>query len=413
MKRNTAEVCDRILVAEDDRFTQDILRMLLGKWGYKADFFSDGNDAWEEFRKNGHSMAMLDWMMPGMDGISLIQKMRAQRKGPNLYIIVLTTKGEQDDIVKALEAGADEFVTKPFDKTVLRSHIEVGRRILRSEQVIIEKNAELEHKNRHMEQLVAERTKQLLHAEKLSTLGMLSAGVVHEINNPASYISGNAQLLQKYFDILHSPLEEYFSEKDKFTEKTLRVYRNMPKAVEGINNGIKKINRIVKGLKYFSKKDTGDKKLHSVGDLINQALEVCHNRLKYHVKIETDIDPEARVYADAGQIDQVLVNLFINSADATETVGNGLLKISAYKSGDYTEITTEDNGGGIPEEMLENIWEPFFTTKAEGKGTGLGLSIIYGIIESHSGKIRVENIENGAKFTISLPSEERRAGKVY
>ena len=173
-----------------------------------------------------------------------------------------------------------------------------------------------------------------------------------------------------------------------------------------MQSGVKRVSKIVSGLKAFCRKEKGKPQPCSINECVEQALRLCHNTMKYHVTVLKDLNESIeQVNADAQQIEQVLVNLFLNATDATKGQGEGKVHVKTRNTASNVVITIEDDGPGIPSGTLEDIWQPFYTTKPVDKGTGLGLSISMGIIEEHDGTIKAENKPTGgALFTIELPA---------
>lgn len=161
----------RILIAEDDLTSRTLLEAVLKKWDYEVIVTEDGDAAWEALqKKDAPRLAILDWMMPGQSGIDLCRRLRAQKRVQPLYLILLTSRGDRMDIVQGLEAGADDYVSKPYDQAELRARIEVGRRML--------------------ELLTA-----LARQEKLQGVIEMAGGVCHELNQPLQVVSGYAEML--------------------------------------------------------------------------------------------------------------------------------------------------------------------------------------------------------------------------
>jgi C4-dicarboxylate-specific signal transduction histidine kinase len=162
---------------------------------------------------------------------------------------------------------------------------------------------------------------------------------------------------------------------------------------------------MVRSLKDYARKNKTAEGLCDINQCVRNALDLCANAVKHHVTVETELAPKLpSVMGDSQEIDQVFVNLFINAADAMKANGNGTLHIRTHSEETAVRIVVEDTGPGLPEEMMEEIWKPFFTTKGPDQGTGLGLSIVRGIIESHKGRIVAENRPSGgARFIITLP----------
>jgi DNA-binding response OmpR family regulator len=161
----------KILIAEDDSITLKMLERKLGSWGYEVVSFTDGNAAWEKLQQDDTlNLLLLDWMMPGMDGIEICRKLKHQSIETPLYIILLTALDKEDDIVAGLDAGADDYITKPFGNNELRSRVNVGRRIIGLQKALLEK-------------------------EKFHAVFETAGAVCHELNQPLQVVSGIAELL--------------------------------------------------------------------------------------------------------------------------------------------------------------------------------------------------------------------------
>lgn len=395
----------KILIAEDDPASRIVLKTILQKWGHEIVVAQDGNQAWQILQTDNPKLVILDWMMPGIEGVELCKKIRRRTDGDYIYIILLTAKVENENIVTGLDAGADDYIAKPFDREVLRSRVAVGARIIQYESVLAEKNVQLQQYGSEMEKLAEERSKQLVHAERMATVGLLSAGIAHEINNPTAFIAGNIQTLERFCSDMEPALQKQIQQNGEDTEKLEFILDEMPKAINGIRNGVARISRIVKGLKSFCRKNEETVAACDVNTCVEQALELCYNALKYYVTIRKDLAENLpQIMADSQQIEQVLINLFVNAADAMAEYGQGTLTIKTQTADNSVVVKVTDTGPGIPEDKLDDIWQPFYTTKPPDKGTGLGLFTVHGIIENHEGQIKVENKPTGgAEFTITLP----------
>jgi len=396
----------RILIAEDNPASRNILKIVLSQWGYDVVVTCDGREAWGILQMDdAPQVAILDWEMPLISGLEVCKMAREHSK--TTYIIMVTGREDQDCRVQGLQAGADDYIIKPWHKEELRARISVGIRIVDYKTKLASSNAELKNYACKMEKLAEEKSKQLIHAERMATVGMLSAGIAHEINNPTAFISGNAQTQQSFWKIIEPVLRKEVSKPHGNANKLEFILEEMPKAIDGIRNGVKRISSIVKGLKTFCRQEASERIPCNINSCIAESLTLCFNSLKSRVVVEQDLDkgiPE--ILADAQQIEQVLINLLINAADSVEShdIRAGKIKIMTRELESGVNITVEDNGHGIPPDKFEDIWQPFYTTKAIDRGTGLGLAISLGIIEEHGGKITAHNAEEGgAKFSIVLP----------
>jgi len=262
---------------------------------------------------------------------------------------------------------------------------------------------------------------QLVQSEKMASLGVLTAGIAHEINNPVNFIFAGTEALQTHIEELLEVLEKYteldnispqeFSNKiqeindlkeeieleEDFSEDTLSLLAD-------VRTGAIRITEIVKGLRTFSRLDEDASKLVSLEESIDSTLVILRNKYKNRIEIIKNYGaniPKVECYP--GKLNQVFMNLLANAIQAIEAEGKIYITTQLYEE-HHIRISIRDTGAGIPEEVKNRIFEPFFTTKEVGEGTGLGLSISHGIIEKHEGKISVESEEGkGTEFSIILP----------
>ncbi len=225
---------------------------------------------------------------------------------------------------------------------------------------------------------------QLLQAEKMSSLGKLSAGVAHQLNNPLGGITLFAKLL----------LEEYDLQKEAQED------------IKRILTEAERCRDTVKELLEFARQKSNIKKLHDINQALSRTLFLLENQTLFqNIRIDRAFDdtlPEVSV--DIQQMNHVFMNIILNAAQAMEGHGELSLKTTRSLDGEHIVIQISDTGPGMPEDVLNHIFEPFYTTKEEGKGTGLGLSLVYGIIEDHGGRIKVESKSGkGATFIITIP----------
>jgi two-component system NtrC family sensor kinase len=223
--------------------------------------------------------------------------------------------------------------------------------------------------------------------EKLSSLGVMAAGVAHEINNPMSFVTSNIHALYKDLKqqpSLPEPLREYVSEV-------------LPETMDGI----KRVNAIVADLRRFAR---GDPEAYSEYDLNSEAqaaLRIAHGQLS-HCQVEVELGEVGPVMGRPRQIAQVLVNLLVNAGQATAS--GGQVRLSTHREGDGVRVEIRDTGTGIPPDVLSSLFQPFFTTKPPGEGTGLGLAVAHGIVVAHGGRIDVQSEPGkGSCFSVHLP----------
>lgn len=397
-----------ILIADDDFTTRKILSVILAGEGFEPVSVEDGSKALEVLQQeNSPRIAILDWSMPGLTGIEVLQELRKSQED-YVYAILLTAKSDAEDFKTGFDAGADDFLTKPINTSLIKQKLNVAKRIIQYE--INEKQLKTEILNyaNSMKALAEERAKQLVHADRLATLGTLAAGIAHEINNPTTFIAGNVQSLETYWDLIIQ--RGYFSETDD--RQIALILEHFPKITSGIRSGVKRITKIVSSLKSYARQDLViNKESFDIREVVEDSLEICHNKIKYNVSVETKM-PEsiALAFGDKYQIEQVLVNLITNAADAMGGQKNARLLISCQQQDNRIQMEVKDNGPGISEDIITKIFDPFFTSKSRHDNTGLGLSISRGIIEGHNGHLKAKNAtEGGAIFSFSIPVAENNS----
>lgn len=258
---------------------------------------------------------------------------------------------------------------------------------------------------------------QLLHAEKMVSLGRLVAGVAHELNNPISFVLGNVLSLQRYGGRLESYLNAVHASpaaQDAALgemRETLRIDRilvDMPQLIAGMIEGAERTRDIVDALKRFSAVDKMTPEQVSLNEVVERSVRWVVQSAAARFAVEVDLPPGLTCSGSSGQLQQVVMNLVQNACDATASQTTASLRISGAMVDGMAELRFADNGPGIAPEHLGRLFEPFFTTKPVGQGTGLGLSISYGIVERHGGKLSAHNPPGGgAEFVLSLPLETR------
>lgn len=256
---------------------------------------------------------------------------------------------------------------------------------------------------------------QLLHAEKMVSLGRLVAGVAHELNNPISFVLGNVLSLQRYASRLESYLGAVHDGPAADTaplpqmRQDLRIDRilaDMPHLIDGMIEGAERTRDIVDALKRFSAVDKMTPEQVSLNEVVERSMRWVVQSASSNFSVEVELPPGLVCSGSSGQLQQVVMNLIQNACDATASQPGAALKISGRQEDGMVVLRFIDNGPGIAEAHLGRLFEPFFTTKPVGQGTGLGLSISYGIVERHGGKLTAGNAPGGgAEFVLSLPLE--------
>jgi two-component system NtrC family sensor kinase len=269
---------------------------------------------------------------------------------------------------------------------------------------------------------------QLLQAEKLASVGQLAAGVAHEINNPVGFVKSNLGTMEEYRLDLTKLLESYAKfesitmETEKINEipsiknaieSTKKIKEDIdfdfilddyPGLIEDSKEGMERVAKIVADLKNFVHMDKAKLEYANINHGIESTLNIVGNELKYKAKVIKDLGDLPLVKCYPQQLNQIFANLLVNAAHAIEKEGE--IRIFTAKDKDRVIIKIGDTGCGIPQNIIDKIYDPFFTTKEVGKGTGLGLNVVYNIIQTHQGTIDIESqVGKGSTFIITLPIE--------
>jgi len=338
--------------------------------------------------------AKADLWLPILSGILLVALIYVG----HLLVRVLSAEHERRLL---LEAANRELEGTVLERTqeLIDAHQELGERHLLLETAYRD---------------LATTQQQLIHAEKMASLGLLVAGIAHELNNPISYVHSNLEFIEDYVERLAGmastpPVPQSRSNgtpspKEPALETTLQTLREL---IASCQEGSARVKKIVLDLRTFSRMDDHDLALADVHEGIESTLNLLTRQYGERITIHRDYSDLPPIECYPGQMNQVFMNLLQNAAQSIPDRGDVWIQTAALNQ--WIRIVIRDNGDGISAEDLHRVFDPFFTTKDVGIGTGLGLSISYGIIQKHSGKIRVRSdIHAGTEFTIELPVHSLR-----
>ena len=269
------------------------------------------------------------------------------------------------------------------------------------EQQVERRTAALETTNSHLQKTIEElraTQNQLVHSEKMASLGLLATGLAHEINNALTLIGGSLFPLEKIARQLVGDGQQ------QPAEVKVKLEHSLAELVQYINTGVQRITLLIKDLMTFARPGKGTRHLVDLHQELEMTLRLLNieARDQLDVEIRKEFNPIPSISCHGSQISQVFLNILINAVQAIQQ--KGYIRIATGMEGDRVCVTIEDNGSGIAPEILPKIFDPFFTTKDVGSGTGLGLGICYAIIREHGGEIRVTSqLGQGTKFFILLP----------
>lgn len=540
-----------ILVVDDEPNNIEMLCRRLQRHHYHVDSARSGQEALDRLAEKSYDVTLLDVMMPGLDGLSVLRELRARAEHADTPVIMLTAKSSSEDMAAAFDSGADDFVAKPIDFRVLLARLKTqvargqAQRHLRTLNQQL--NETVEARTRHLKDIqsqlgnVAENLPvvlwrldadeqgelrlmflhgavrqvlgdaqpavgasvhdlfalfsdedrdladaaltalrsdrqpmamdarlchpdgprwvhlaariagshgdhidgilldvhdrkhleaQLLHTQKLESVGQLASGIAHEINSPAQYTRDNISFLKESFggvmELLNAqqaaieearrgPLSEArLAELARLEESADLefVLAEVPAAIEQSLDGIDRISRIVTAMKGFTHPGGEDPESCDLNKLIEDTVTIARNEWKYVAELELVLDPGLPyVSCFPSELGQVVVNLIVNAAHAIGDVRDdnrmGHIRVSTrhHPERGRVEIRIADDGPGVPEELRNRIFDPFFTTKSVGKGTGQGLAIARSVIyDKHKGTLMLdESVAQGASFVIDIP----------
>ena len=364
---------ERLLVVEDDASSSRVLRSILEQAGYRVTVAPDGPAALREMDRELPDLLLLDWMLPGISGLEVCHTVRQRWNALALPILIVTAKTDPESVYAAFDAGASDYIAKPFRGAEIRARIAAH---LRTKRLVDERV--------RMEDHLRER-------EKLSSLGLLASGVAHDLNNPLAVIYGHAQLLLR-------------RDPDPAAEDHVRA----------IMHGVERCRRIVGDLLDFARGRPGTHVPVDVAALVRATLglrerELHASGIAVSVDLAEGLPP---VTGDGHQLQQVLLNVILNAEQALRGAGRTLrvdaraeaAATSGAEGGGWVEVEIFNDGPPIIPEVLPRIFEPFFTTKPKDEGTGLGLAISRRIVLEHGGEITAEPLADGTAFRIRLPA---------
>jgi two-component system, NtrC family, sensor kinase len=285
---------------------------------------------------------------------------------------------------------------------------QMSRKITQARDELKKKIKELEGANQEL----METQSQLVHSSKMVSLGQLVAGVAHELNNPIGFIYSNMTHLRTYTDKLIALADTAQKHPEKIEEKINEVdleyiREDLPKLISSCEDGARRTRDIVLGLRNFSRLEEAKLKEIDIGESIDNTLNLLSGEIKNRIQVMKDYGSLPPVNCFASQINQVFMNILSNAIQAIEGKGNIWItakKVKATGGDDFVHISFQDSGKGMTTQVMEKIFDPFFSTKGVGQGTGLGLSISYGILQTHGGDIQVKSqIGIGTEFIVKIP----------
>ena len=460
--------CGRVLVVDDNRLNRLTLSRAIERHGHTVEEAEDGRVALRMVRDHEFDVIILDIVMPEIDGYQVLEELKGDISVRDIPVIVVSAVDEIESIVRCIELGAEDYLTKPFNPVILKARLDTSLS---------------KKRHRDLERAYLQQELMLRENEKLATLGRLSAGMAHELNNPAAAARSGARQIgisfariqSDYVGLLRSNLspaqvrelrlldeqarscvsapdgldaltrsdreigyEQVLSEmgveepwrhvselahlavepeelqsrlRDFSATQLSRVIPWLGDTIsiyrlnEDIQSSLERVTAIVTALKSYSHMDQAPIQDVDIHVGLNSTLSMLNDRIGDQVEVVRDYaDDLPRIEAFGSELNQVWTNLLNNALDALH--GAGVIRIRTFCDGQWVVAQIEDTGGGITEEDQARVFDPFFTTKPPGHGTGLGLSVSHNIVVvKHSGEISVTSQPGSTVFEVRLPQK--------
>ncbi len=417
----------RVLIIDDSHTYRETLAQELREEGCEVVQVTSGPEGLSRLAESDYDCVMVDMVMPEMDGVAVCKELTNRRSDsePPIVVLMLSAYENKENVTRALEAGADDFVGKSTEMSVLRARL----RALLRRKFLLEQNQRIieEFRLREMEALRAKAEKEaaearaalaeglaranreleeanaklretqvhLIQSEKMASLGQLVAGIAHEINNPLSFALSNVFTIENW-------LSEVQAEGTCLAPELAARLDKARARIKDTGQGLERVRELVVKLRTFSRLDEGEFKSIDVREAIEAVLLFLRHKMTDRIEVVRDFGAITELACYAGQLNQVLMNITANAVDA---IGEkGTITIRTGIEDDMFCISVRDSGCGIPKENVERIFDPFFTTKPVGQGTGLGLAISYKIVQAHQGRIEVRSeLGEGTEVRVLIP----------
>jgi signal transduction histidine kinase len=395
----SASQSGNILVVDDEVELKNVLVEALVSQGYRTTGLPSSVEALAAIRSKTFDVVLTDLTMPGIDGVTLIQK--ALEIDPHLVCIVMTGQGTIQTAVDAMKTGAFDYVLKPFRVEML---LPLVKRAMEVRWMRLENSLLREAVARYELAQTAsqELEQQLRQSQKMEAIGRLAGGVAHDFNNLLTAINGYSSLALQRAN----------------PDDRLRGY------LEEIKKAGERAATLTRQLLAFGRKQMLKPVVLNLNDVVSDMNKMLRRLIGEDIRFNARFDPDLKpIKADPGQIEQVLVNLVVNSRDAMPQGGNLTIETANFESdaefagkhlglapGHYVMLAVSDSGCGMDDKTKARIFEPFFTTKEKGRGTGLGLSTVYGIVKQSGGTVWVySETGKGSVFKVYFPQLQEDA----
>lgn len=400
-----------ILIVDDNTTNLGVLFDYLKDSGFRVLVAQTGEAALELTDEVLPDIILLDVLMPGLNGFETCERLKQDDRKKDVPIIFMTAVTDTVDKIKGFDLGAVDYITKPIQHEEVLARVNTHLSLKNLQEHLRKKNEELAAVNRNLENLVAEKTRQLVMQEKEAVIGRLIQGIVHNLKTPLAVIQNSNLVIQKKFKkTVTEPLLAAIEERDA------QILKSVGLDTEMVQKAHAQIMMIVNNLMTKSRMDQQKEFTNiNVNDLLKQEFDFLKANPQFkhktdkELKLDESITPVPLIYSNVAQVVENLIN---NALDAMWQSEKKQLVISSRQDDAHIYIDIQDSGSGIPADKLERIFDPFFTTKpargeekeGEPTGTGLGLHTCLELLKPFNGEIRVDSeVGKGSTFTVVLP----------
>ncbi|HAG14973.1 MAG TPA: hypothetical protein DCG69_00405 [Bacteroidales bacterium] len=396
-----------VLLVDDIPQNIQVLGAILKNQGYSFALTTSGAETYQLLHKTIPDLILLDVMLPDEDGFSICKNLKADERTKDIPVIFLTAKNDTSDKVNGFKVGGVDYITKPFEE------LEVIERVKNHLQAKLDRE-QIKAYNKELEVIVEQRTNELLKKERESILAQFIQGVVHNIRGPIS----SALAANDLIHAMHADLNDKINE-GIHGQQLINQLAEVWQILELNSEVLRKMASNLESMLRKSRTDQmQENAICDLNEIIQQELDFLDVDLKFKNQVEKHFHLSVEklpVFVLQGDIAQIFENLIKNAMDAMYKTPNPMVRIESGSDGSFHWFSVEDNGPGIPEEIIDKIFDSFFTTKPLKSdpnaleqipiGTGIGLKFCKKTIESYKGKIVVEKGRSiGAKFTVFLPA---------
>jgi len=395
-----------VLIVEDSYATAKIISKILAGEGYRTFLAGNGREALDVVEAEDPELVIADWMMPEMTGVELCRRIKDDPRRESIYVIILTSLAGRIEETLGETVRADDYMVKPFNKSEIVARVGSGMRVARLQRRLRTSLSELEHKQQ-----------ELLVAEKMAAIGVLIAGIAHEINNPLAIVSNAHQLLERDFGKVLELLS--YIEKLELPE-TIRsevarhkhvcnfsfLQEDVADSLKYGFKGIDRISAIIKRLQIFQNSDFLEFEVRPVDAALEAALATLPPELLERSTLDKACNARQQVRCNLEQLTVVLVNLLTNACEAVKRTGGKIGLFTRDEPGTVV-IEVTDNGYGMPEQVRQRVFDPFYTTKKVGSGLGLGLTTAYYLLKIHGAAVSIVSAPGrGTTVTMRFPAAD-------